>query len=67
MTTKHFFNRDELEAILEFLKKYPETICVEVDVESSSGIGRLITAQVQTFLNDDWVTITKTITDQTSW
>lgn len=67
MTTKHFFNRDELESILDFLNKYPDTICVEIDVESSSGIGRLITAKVQTFLHDDWVTVTKTITDQTSW
>jgi hypothetical protein len=67
MTTKHFFNRDELEAILDFLNKYPDTICVEVNIESDNGIGRLITAQVQTFLNDDWVTVTKTITDQTSW
>lgn len=67
MTTKHFFNRDELESILDFLKKYPDTICVEVDVESNNSIGRLITAKIQTFLHDDWVTVTKTITDQTSW
>lgn len=67
MATKHFFNRDELESILDFLNKYPDTVCVEIDVESNSGIGRLITAQVQTFLHDDWVRVQKTITDQTSW
>jgi hypothetical protein len=53
--------------MLEFLDKYPEAMCVEVVVEAGNGIGRLVTAEVMTALNGDWVRVVKTITDQTSW
>lgn len=67
MNTKHFFNKTELQNMLEFLDKYPEAMCVEVVVEAGNGIGRLVTAEVMITLNGDWVRVIKTITDQTSW
>lgn len=67
MTKQTFvFNKIEIKDIAEFADKYPDAMCVEVTVETG-GIGQLVTVSVDTVLQDDWVTITKTITDQKSW
>ena len=60
-------NQLEIQSLYEFAQKYPDSMCVEVTLTTGSGIGQLVVASVSTFLNDDWVTVTKTITDQTSW
>lgn len=68
MTEQTFtFNQTEIKEIQEFASKYPDSMCVEVTLTTGSGIGQLVVASVATYLNEDWVTITKTITDQTSW
>jgi hypothetical protein len=68
MTKQTFtFNQTEIKNIAEFAEKYPDSMCVEVTTTTGSGIGQLVAASVTTYLNDDWVTITKTITDEKSW
>jgi hypothetical protein len=68
MTEQIFtFNQTEIRDIQEFASKYPDSMCVEVTTTTGSGIGQLVTASVATYLNDDWVTITKTITSEKSW
>jgi hypothetical protein len=68
MTEQTFtFNQTEIKEIQEFANKYPDSMCVEVTTTTGSGIGQLVTASVATYLNEDWVTITKTITDEKSW
>lgn len=60
-------NQLEIQSIYEFAQKYPDSVCVEVEVVSGSGIGQTVEASVATFLNDDWVTVSKTITSEASW
>lgn len=68
MTEQIFtFSQTEIKQIHEFADKYPDSMCVEVTTTTGSGIGQLVVASVATFLNDDWVTISKTITSEKSW
>lgn len=60
-------HRDDLETILQFMKKYPEVEFVTISVDSSSGIGSIVKASINTVVNSDAVTITKTIMDESSW
>lgn len=60
-------NKGELESILEFLNKYPAESLTTLRWDSSSGIGTVLTAEVRTRINNDYVAVVKTITDQTSW
>jgi hypothetical protein len=61
------FNQTEVKNIAEFADKYPDSLSVEVSTESGNGIGQFVEVSIATFLNDDWVTITKTITSEKSW
>jgi hypothetical protein len=68
MTEQIFtFNQTEIREIHEFALKYPDSMCVEVTTTTGSGIGQLVVASVATYLNEDWVTISKTITNEKSW
>lgn len=60
-------HRDDLETILQFIKKYPTTDFVTISVDSSSGIGSIVKASVFSIVAGDPVTITKTIVDESSW
>jgi len=60
-------HRDDVETILQFIKKYPEVEYVTVSYDSSSGIGSIIDASINTVINGDIVTLTKHIVDVTSW
>jgi hypothetical protein len=60
-------HRDDLETILQFMKKYPTVDFMTISVDSSSGIGSIIKASINTIVNSDAVTITKTIMDESSW
>jgi predicted DNA-binding protein (MmcQ/YjbR family) len=66
MNTLHL-NKTELEDILEFVNKYPDVHMATLHWNSSSGIGKTLTAEIRTYLKDDYVSVTKTITEQTSW
>lgn len=60
-------HRDDLETILQFMKKYPEVEFTTISVDSSSGIGSIVKASVFTVVNGDAVSIVKTIMDESSW
>lgn len=60
-------HKDDLIAILEFANKYPDSDYVTVSVDSSSGIGSLVSASLRTVINQDPVIITKQIVDESSW
>jgi hypothetical protein len=60
-------HKDDLNAILEFANKYPESDYVTVSCDSSSGIGILVSASIRTVINEDPVIIIKQIVDESSW
>lgn len=60
-------HKDDLAAIKSFSNKYPSADFVTISVDSSSGIGSIITASVNAVVNGDMVTITKNIVDESSW
>jgi len=60
-------HRDDVETILQFIKKYPEVEYVTITSDSSSGIGSIVDASIGTIINGDLVTLTKHIVDETSW
>ena len=66
MNTIHL-HRDDVETILQFIKKYPEAEYVTVTCDSSSGIGSIVDASINTIINGDVVTLTKHIVDESSW
>ena len=60
-------HKDDLNAILEFANKYPDSDYVTVSCDSSSGIGILVSASLRAVINEDPVMITKQIVDESSW
>jgi len=60
-------HKDDLNAIMEFASKYPESDYVTVSCDSSSGIGILVSASLRAIINEDPVIITKQIVDESSW
>jgi hypothetical protein len=66
--TEITLHRSELDSVVEFVSKYPSAVdYITISVDSSSGIGSIIKATVKTVSNGDFVEITKTITDESSW
>ena len=62
-----YLHRDDIETILQFIKKYPDAEFVTITSDNSSGIGSIIDASVKTIINEDFVTVTKHIVDESSW
>ena len=60
-------HKDDLNAILEFANKYPDSDYITVSCDSSSGIGILVSASLRAVVNQDPVIITKQIVDESSW
>jgi len=60
-------HRDDVETILQFIKKYPDVEYVTITSDSSSGIGSIVDASINTVINGDVVTLTKHIVDESSW
>jgi hypothetical protein len=67
MTQEVILHKDDLNAILEFASKYPDSDYVTVSCDSSSGIGILVSASLRAIINEDAVIITKQIVDESSW
>ena len=67
MTQEVVLHKDDLNAILEFANKYPDSDYVTVSCDSSSGIGILVSASIRTVINEDPVVIIKQIVDESSW
>lgn len=62
-----YLHRDDVETILQFIKKYPDVEYITVTSDSSSGIGSIVDASITTVINGDVVTLTKHIVDESSW
>ena len=60
-------HRDDVVEILKFLGKYPTTDFCTISVDSSSGIGSIVTVSLNSVINGDAVTISKNIVDESSW
>ena len=67
MTQEVHLHKDDLNAILEFANKYPDSDYITVSCDSSSGIGILVSASLRAIINEDPVIITKQIVDESSW
>lgn len=59
--------KNDLIKIMRFMDKYPQVSYVDITVDSSSGIGAIINANISMELNGDEVTISKNIVDESSW
>jgi len=60
-------HREDLNAITEFIEKYPESDYVTISVDSSSGIGSVVKVSINNVINGDAVKITKAIVDESGW
>lgn len=59
--------KNDLNSILEFVNKYPEQQYITLSFDNSSGIGYILNASVNSLINGDNVTITKSIVDVDTW
>ena len=63
-----YLHIEDLESIIDFMKKFEGVEIVEVEADSSSGIGSIITARLHHVeVNGERVTVSKIISDETSW
>ena len=63
-----YLHKDHLEDILEFMNKFPGSDVVEIDTDTSSGIGSTITAKLHNVkVNGETVTVSRVITDFENW
>jgi hypothetical protein len=60
-------HRDDVREILQFVEKDPESDYLTIEVDSSSGIGSIVTVSIPAVVNGDMVVVTKTIVDESSW
>jgi hypothetical protein len=67
MINEVHLHRDDIETIKQFMAKFPDTEFVTITSDSSSGIGSIVEASVKASLNGDFVKVTKTIMDESSW
>jgi hypothetical protein len=67
MNKEVILSKEDLNKILQFANKYPDSDYVTVSCDSSSGIGILVSASLRAVINEDPVIITKQIVDETSW
>ena len=62
-----YLHKDDLEDILEFMNKFDCDV-VEVESDTSSGIGSITTARLHGVkINGETVTVSRVITDESSW
>lgn len=63
-----YLHIEDLEAIMDFMKKFEGAEIVEVEADSSSGIGTTITARLHHVeVNGEKVTVSKVISDVENW
>jgi hypothetical protein len=60
-------HKEDLLAIIKFADKYTDSDYITITVDSSSGIGSIVTASIPAVVNGDMVTVAKTIVDESSW
>lgn len=63
-----YLHKDDLQLIAEFMNAFPESTVVEVQSDTSSGIGAIVTATLHHVdVNGIKVSVTRTISDESSW
>lgn len=67
MTNQVTLHSDDIVKIKNFTEKYPDSEFITITVDSSSGIGNIVSVSLPTVINGDVVTITKVIVDESSW
>lgn len=60
-------HKEDIHEILKFVEKYTDSDYVTITVDSSSGIGSIVTASIPAVVNGDMVVVSKTIVDESSW
>lgn len=65
--TKIRLSKSELEDIKAFSDKFHTDENIIIDVNSTSGIGSVVTVSVYTKVEGEFVTLSKIITDEESW
>lgn len=63
-----YLRRDDLIAIQKFMDAFPDEEYVELNADSSSGIGALLTVTIKGVeVNGTLVDVSKQIVDESSW
>jgi hypothetical protein len=63
-----YLHKDDLVSIQKFMDAFPDSDMVQLNADSSSGIGTILTATLNSVLvNDNLVSVSKTIVDESSW
>jgi hypothetical protein len=63
-----YLHIEDLEAIKEFMMKFKDVDTVELEADSSSGIGTTLTARLHNVeINGERVTVSKVISDVENW
>ena len=63
-----YLHIEDLEAIKEFMMKFKDVDTVELEADSSSGIGTTLTARLHNVeINGERVTVSKIISDVENW
>jgi hypothetical protein len=63
-----YLHIEDLEAIMDFMKKFEGAEIVEVTCDSSSGIGSVVTATLNHIsINGEIVSVSKVISDVENW
>ena len=63
-----FLHKDTLLSMLSFLESFPDKDTIHVTADNSSGIGTITKASIiDVVVNDQIVTVTKEIVDESSW
>lgn len=63
-----YLHIEDLEAIMDFMKKFEGAEIVEVTSDTSSGIGAIVTAKLDHItINGEIVSVSKVISDVENW
>ena len=63
-----YLHIEDLEAIKDFMMKFKDVDTVELEADSSSGIGMTLTARLHNVeINGERVTVSKIISDVENW
>lgn len=63
-----YLHIEDLEAIKDFMLKFKDVDTVELEADSSSGIGTTLTARLHNVeINGERVTVSKIISDVENW
>jgi len=60
-------HRADIEDIAAWIQKYPGSDYITITVDSSSGIGSVVSASLNAVINGDMVTISKTFVDESAF